>query len=519
MQPLQTYQLLHRAVQVSGNQPAIIFNDQEWTYKDLHDRAGRFAGALKAHGLADGDRVAILALNSHRYIEYYFGVPWAGGVCVPLNIRLTPEDWIYMLNNSGSTVLIVDDAFARVLPALQDHLETVKTIIFSGEGETPDGAVNYEALLAQASAPPVSGRGGEDEVCIMYTGGTTGRPKGVMLTHNNIIGSSLNVGVFSYKGQPMRYMHVAPLFHIAGGISVFNITSIGEVHVVVDKFDPEAALQIIEKHQVTSSMLVPTMISMMLNHPNQAEYDLSSLDMIIYGASPMPLAVLQAMMERVPDCEFLQAYGMTETTGAATMLEHRYHLDDTRRKAGGQPVINTQVQVVGPDDKPLPPGEVGEIVMRGMVVMKGYWDMPDATDKALRNGWMHSGDVGYMDEAGFVYVIDRLKDMIISGGENIYSAEVENVIYQYPGVAMCAVIGVPSDEWGESVHAVVVPRADADPMTADDIIAHCKQKLAGYKVPRSVEIRSQDLPLSGAGKILKTQIRKPYWQGKERMVN
>jgi long-chain acyl-CoA synthetase len=286
-------------------------------------------------------------------------------------------------------------------------------------------------------------------------------------------------------------------------------------------FTPEGVAQAIERFRITDVLLVPTMIQMVVDHPGVENYNLSSLRRVIYGASPISEAVMDRAMVRLPNAEFVQAYGMTELSPCATYLHWKDHIGEARAKgrhrSGGRPCLMVDVRIVDAVDKPVPPRTVGEIVVRGDIVMMSYWERPEETKKAVIDGWMHTGDSGYMDEDGYVYIVDRIKDMIISGGENVYSVEVENCIALHPAVAQCAVIGIPSERWGETVHAVVMRKPGAE-VTADDIIAFCKERIAGYKCPRSVHIQDQMLPLSGAGKILKRELRKPFWEQKERQV-
>jgi long-chain acyl-CoA synthetase len=326
-------------------------------------------------------------------------------------------------------------------------------------------------------------------------------------------------GLASKRGT---YLHVAPMFHLADVAATYAHLLAGSAHAVVRMFAPEATAQAIEKFKITETLLVPTMIQMFVDHPSLAKYDVSSLQNVLYGASPISEAVLDRAMAKLPHTKFQQAYGMTELSPCATILPWEDHIGEGRAKgrhrSGGRPTFLVDVRIVDADDKPVPHGTVGEIVARGQTVMMGYWERPEETAKAVVDGWMHTGDGGYMDEDGYVYIVDRIKDMIVSGGENVYSAEVENCLAQHPAVAQCAVIGIPSEQWGEQVHAVIMRKPDSD-VTADDIIAFSKERIAGYKCPRSVKIQDDPLPLSGAGKILKRDLRAPYWEGKTRAVN
>ncbi len=306
------------------------------------------------------------------------------------------------------------------------------------------------------------------------------------------------------------YMHGGPMFHLADAAATFGVTMCGGTHVFVGRFDPVAALETIQRSRATHSVLVPTMINMMVNSPAIATTDVSSLRLLMYGGAPMPEALLRQAMAALPGCGFLQAYGMTELSPVATFLSPRYHVLDGPRagrlRSAGRAAHSVEIRIVGDDDREVPRGTVGEIVVRGPMVMKGYWQQPELTAQALRGGWMHTGDLASMDDEGFIFIVDRAKDMIITGGENVYSAEVENAVCQHPAVAMCAVIGIADANWGERVHAVVLPKP-GQAVTPDEIIAHCRALVGGYKVPRSVEIRTEPMPISGAGKVLKTVLR------------
>jgi long-chain acyl-CoA synthetase len=312
------------------------------------------------------------------------------------------------------------------------------------------------------------------------------------------------------------------MFHLANVAGMYANLLAGSAHAVVRAFAPEAAAQAIERFKVTETLLVPTMIQMLVDHPSLAKYDVSSLQNVMYGGSVISEAVLDRAMARLPQARFQQAYGMTELSPVATILPWEDHIGEGRargrHRSGGRPTYMVEVRIVDGDDKPVPRGTVGEIVVRGEIVMMGYWQRPEETARAIVDGWMHTGDGGYMDDDGYVYIVDRIKDMIVSGGENVYSAEVENCIAQHPAVAQCAVIGIPSEQWGEQVHAVVLRKPGAE-VSPDEIIAFCKARIAGYKCPRSVKIQDDPLPLSGAGKILKRDLRAPYWEGTTRAVN
>ncbi|MEZ4863930.1 MAG: AMP-binding protein [Caldilineaceae bacterium] len=454
-------QSLKRAVQTNSQGIATIDGDRQQTWQQFAARVAKVAGAFQALGLAQGDRIAVLSLNSDRYLEVYYAVPWFGGVIVPLNTRLAVPELVYMLNDAGATCLLVDDTFAPLVSELQEQLETVRYFIHMGEGEVATLLLDYETLLVQSEPIPDVGRGGDALAGIFYTGGTTGLPKGVMLSHTNLMTNCLTLLSHVYTGGTWRYLHVSPMFHLAGGAFVSMVTIIGGIHCVISGFHPEKVAQAIQQQAITHVQMIPTMLNMFLNNPQAQTFELSSLQYILYGGSPMPEATIGRLRDKYPTCRLAQAYGMTELSPIATILDDEYHVFEGvltgKTKSGGRPAFGVEVQIVGEKGDALPAGAIGMITVRGPNVMLGYWNKPEETAAVLYDGWMHTGDAGYIDEDGFVFIVDRLKDMIVTGGENVYSTEVENVLYRHPAVAMCAIIGIPHDVWGEQVHAIVVP--------------------------------------------------------------
>ncbi|MDP6705938.1 MAG: long-chain-fatty-acid--CoA ligase [Alphaproteobacteria bacterium] len=514
---------IKRAMVIAANKVATIDGERVHTWAECGERVARLAGALQDElRLADGGRAAILSLNNDRYFEFSHAMPWAGGVFVPVNTRLAPPEIRYWLEDSGSELLFVDDTFAAVASDLKAELPELRELIYIGDGETPAGMANYEELVAAAGPAEDAVKGYDDLAALYYTGGTTGTSKGVMLSHRNLVSNALHiVPIFDFH-EGMRWLHAAPMFHIADGLSIFGATMVGGHHIFISGFEPGVVLRAIEEHRITNCLLVPTMVNMLVHHPEIEAHDLSSLRRLVYGASPMPEAVIRRAVEVMPHVEFTHAYGQTECAPLVTSNGPDAHrgegLERGLFKSCGRPVMDVEVKIVDEAGAEVGRGAVGELCARGPNVMLGYWNKPEQTAEALREGWMHSGDGAYMDEDGYVYIVDRVKDMIITGGENVYSAEVESTVHLHPAVAECAVIGVPDDTWGERVHAVVRLKAEAE-ASADEIVAHCHQHIAGFKCPRSVEIRSEPLPLSGAGKILKTELRKPHWEGEEKQVH
>lgn len=516
---MQLTQALTRAVQLRSRRVATIYGERKRTWAEIGARVERFAAALRALELKPGDRVAILALNSDRYIELFFATAWAGLVIVPLNTRWAVPENLYALREAECEVLLVDDQFVEQVPALRNG-HPLRHVIYMGENEAPAGQLSYEALL-EAAQPMKDECGKDDDLCgIYYTGGTTGSPKGVMLSQANCVASSINWIATLHFTEDTVYLHSAGFFHLAGASPAMALTMVGGVHVCLPKFDAALAFEAVQKHRVNYVLFVPTMINLLINHPDFDRYDLTSVRYCEYGASPMPEAVLNLALKKLPTWEFIQGYGMTETSALNLSLPWRYHFDSedcpNKRVATGRAAFGVDIRIVDPEGNELPRGTVGEIAVRGSQVMLGYWRNPEATKKAIRDGWMHTGDGAYMDDDGFVYIVDRVKDMIISGGENIYSREVENAIYQHPAIRECAVIAVPNEQWGESVHAVVVFR-EGQSASANEIIEHCRALIAGYKCPRSVEVRDA-LPVSAAGKLQKNVLREPFWKGRSRHV-
>ena len=512
---------LKRAVQVNRNGIATIDGERQQTWGSFAERVTKLAGALQALGLQTETRVAILSQNNDRYLETFFAIAWASGIIVPLNFRLAPPELVYMLNDANVQILLVDDTHKHTLPELLPQAESLEHVIVM-DGDLLPNTLDYEDILAKASPIPDEGRGGDDVVAIFYTGGTTGISKGVMLSHTNLVSNAMTALLNIYEGEPWVYLHSAPMFHIADAQWMVGVTMQAGTHVFMPKFVPETMLAMIEKYRITHCALVPTMVNMLLNSGKINDYDLSSLRGMNYGGSPMAPALIARTRQALPTCRLFQGYGQTETAPNVSMLLDKFHDPDgeyaDKIGSAGQTMFTVEVMIVDSDDNPLPTGEIGEIAARGPNVMRGYWNKPEETAYALRGGWMHTGDVGYMDSDGFLYIVDRLKDVVISGGENVYSAEVEAVIYQHPAVAVCAVIGIPDNQWGEAVHAVIIPR-DGQTITEAELLDHCRKLIAGYKCPRSVEIRYEPMPMSGAGKILKRELRAPYWEGNSRSVN
>jgi len=467
--------------------------------------------------VAPGDRVAVLSQNSDLFFEAYFAIFWAGAVIVPLNTRLTPAETLFQLDDAGVGVVLFSEEFGAAVEALRSTGSTQRLFIgLDGPGAPADRG--YEALIAAHRPAEEIARASEDLAGIFYTGGTTGLPKGVMLRHANLSALAMNLIMHLQVDDDCVNLHSAPMFHLAD-IGIFMTTMIAGTHVFVRRLDEAVMLRLIEAHGITHLFTVPAVIDRLARHPGAASADLSSLKVMGYGGAPMPTGTYELARARFPHVDFVQGFGMTEM-GAHTFLGAKHHrpgADPEKRLSAGQPCYGYEIKIVDEDGRELPRRQVGEIVGRGDNVMAGYWNRPEETARALRDGWMHSQDAGFMDEQGFLYITDRLKDMIITGGENVYSIEVENAVSTHPLVLECAVIGVPDERWGERVHAVVVTREGAE-LTLDEVVAHCHDRLAGYKRPRSLEVRRAPLPRSAAGKVLKVELRGPHWADRSRGV-
>lgn len=477
-------------------------------WSEFRDRVARLAGGLSALGVGPGDRVALLAENSGAYLEVTYATQWLGAVSVPINTRWTPEEVAFALSDSATKLLFVDALGAsRAADMDVATREAVRLVAI----DSPDGlAVETEtSALALMSAEPAAAivSPGDDLASIFYTGGTTGRSKGVQLTHGNHVMHSLALVAELSLPHGMRHLHVAPMFHIADSLFFHVVTALGGTHCVIPRFEPAACAEALRDQAIDQTILVPTMIGMMMNDA-AGRAGLGKLGRLYYGASPMPQALLERVMAGCPELELVQLYGQTESSPVLTVLpgvDHRNAVGDITRSAG-RAMLGCEVAIFDEHDAPLPPGRAGEIVARGPQVTPGYLNRPEENASTFRGGWLHTGDAGVMDERGYIYVTDRIKDMIVTGGENVYSVEVEQVLYALDGVDQCCVVGVPHEKWGEAVHAVIVSKPGSA-LDRESVLAHCADKLANYKRPLDVSFRDEPLPISGAGKILKRAVR------------
>jgi long-chain acyl-CoA synthetase len=497
---------------------AIHYEDQTITYGDLDRRSNQVANALTAAGIRSQARVAVLAKNGPAFFELWFGAAKAGAVLVPVNFRLAPPEIAYVINDAGAELLFVGADFYRAIGSIAGQLESVRAIV-ALDGDHPEWPDYAEWSARGSTADPALPIRPSDCAVQMYTSGTTGHPKGAQLSHANLLtllpGALRQFGSWNERDVSLVCM---PLFHIGGsGWALVGLYA-GARNVLAREFDPPAILRLMERFDVTKAFFVPAMILFLLQAPQCAGTDFSALDLIVYGASPAPIELLRDALKTL-GCGFAQVYGLTETTGAITYLPPEDHGEDAgeRLKSCGKPMAGVEIKIVDAAGSELPPDEVGEVVCRTPQIMLGYWNLPDATKAAIRDDWLYTGDAGYLDRAGYLYIYDRVKDMIISGGENIYPAEVENALFGHPAIADVAVIGVPDDQWGESVKAVVVRKPGTE-VSAEDLIGFARQRIAGYKVPKSIDF-ADALPRNPSGKILKRELRKPYWAHRDRQVH
>src|SRR5215213_7499807 len=490
-------QLLPAAQRDAGVQ-SVLDTGYEATLGTHVERCLRLADALERQlGVHRGDRFAVMALNGHGFLEMYHASFVGGAVVNPLNLRLAPKELAFILQDSGTRVVFTDAPFAGLIDGVRKEAG-IQQVVLIGEGDVPHDS-RYEDVVA--------------------AGGTTGLPKGVLLEQRAIVLDEYKLGLVWGLDPDTTYLHQTPMFHAASLGAILGVPVAGGRTTFVPMFDPGAVLTVIEERKATMTVMVPTMIAMMLAHPEFRPERLASLEVLTYGASPMPAALLEKLLGLFPDLDIFQGYGMTENAGLLTAL-----LPEDHRRGGevlrsaGRPVPGSVVTIQDGEGNVVPPGETGEVCARAGNFMREYWNRPAETAEAFRDGWYHTGDAGRMDAEGFVYLVDRVKDMIVTGGENVYSAEVEDAIGSHPAVAQVAVIGIPHEMWGEQVHAVVVPR-DGMAVSEDELKAHCRESIAGFKVPKSWEFRTEPLPMSGALKILKRELRKPYWEGQDRAVS
>lgn len=503
--------------QLHSDRTALIDGSRRITFAQLEERTARLAGGLLSMGLRPGDRVAVLMANSLEYAELPFAVSRAGLVLVNVNERLTSREISFILRDCGARAVITAPAF---IPLLESASQDTSGLKFRISTRVADGFLSYDDLI-RSSPTALQGVEVREDVpaILIYTSGTTGMPKGVQLTHRNILHSATNFLLEAYHEDDgvyiacMPYHHVACVPHLAALLKGWTV--------ITTTFDPDRVMGLIQEHRATTIFLVPTMIQIILNHPGLERFDLSSLKTIFYAAAPIPVAVLKRALARF-GAVFVQMYGLTETSSLCTMLRKSDHLIDStsphakRLASCGREVTHVSVRVVDKDGTEVPADEIGEVVIRGDNVLEAYWQNAEATKEALRDGWLYTGDLGYMSSDRYLYIVDRKKDLIISGGVNIYPREVEEILYLHPAIREACVIGIPDEKWGEAVHAVIAFHSGGV-VTDQELVSHCQTRLASFKKPRGFSVVDA-LPKNAAGKIDKKAVRAPYWANRESSI-
>jgi long-chain acyl-CoA synthetase len=489
---------LGRAVRYYPERTAFVSSDERSTFRELHGRIGRIAAALTKHGFRKGDRLGLLLPNEREYIELVYACAWLGVIAVPLNTRLSGDEIDHVLIDAAPHGLIRHSSLAAPSVELPGQLIIDKEPLDLENDSFPAELYDPDAVFA-----------------LIYTSGTTGRPKGVALTHTNILANLDHVNYWMRYREGGVYLHAAPIFHIADFPFMFASPAFGTCQVTIPKFSPEAFCETVERERVTHTVLVPTMLNLLTQFADVKKFDLTSLEYLGYGGSPIAPELIHSTRKMLPGAKLVQVYGLSET-GFLAGLQDDEHTEN-RLTSCGRPCPGIEVQVVDDEGREVAAGQHGELVARGANVMRGYWNNLKETNTAFRDGMFRSGDIGYQDADGYIYLLDRLKDMIVTGGENVYSGEVEAVIYQHPAVKEVAVFGIPDPKWGELVMAYVVLKP-GKALSADELIAFCRLSLANYKVPRRVEFSETDLPKNGSGKILKRNLREVFWVGEKRAV-
>jgi long-chain acyl-CoA synthetase len=490
---------MKRATQYYPERPALSVGEQPPSFRDLHGRIRSLAGTLSRIGFVRGDRLALLLPNGPEYIQLVYACSWLGVVAVPINTRLSVVEIDRLLGDASPRGLIRHSSLPA--PGIRVPWERVldEQPLEEQNDFSPDPCYDPDGILA-----------------LIYTSGTTGRPKGVMLSHSNILANVHNFNYWMRYREGGVYLHAAPIFHIADFPAMFAAPAFGACQSTLSHFTPRSFCETVEKERVNYTVLVPTMINLLAQFDENKNYDLSSLEVLAYGGSPMAPELIRRIRARLPNVKLAQVYGLSET-GFLTGLEDQEHTSD-RLTSCGRPCPGIEVSVTDERGKPAAPGEHGELIARGANVMRGYWNDPEDTAAVFRDGFFRTGDIGYQDANGYFYILDRLKDMIVTGGENVYCGEVETVILSHPAVREAAVFGIPDPKWGELVAACVVLKPQMS-LSEEALIAHCRANLANYKVPRRVELSQTDLPKSGSGKILKRLLRDPFWAHAEREVS
>jgi long-chain acyl-CoA synthetase len=489
---------LGRARSYYPERTAFALGEEHWTFSELHDRVGRIAAGLSGHGFRFGDRLALLLPNEPEYIELIYACAWLGVIVVPINTRLSEQEIDHILADASPRGLVRHSS----LPAPTTKL-------------TFQFVLDQDPFEIDNDSPPKPLYDPEAVFALLYTSGTTGHPKGVILTHTNILASVDHVNYWMHYREGGVYLHAAPIFHIADFPFMFASPAFGTCQVTIPKFSPEAFCETVERERVTHTVLVPTMINLLTQYADLKKYDLTSLEYLGYGGSLIAPELIHSTRKMLPRAKLVQVYGLSETGFLAGLQDHEH--TENRVTSCGRPCPGIEVQVVDGEGREVATGQHGELVARGANVMRGYWNNLKETNAVFRDGMFRSGDIGYRDADGYIYILDRLKDMIVTGGENVYSGEVESVIYQHPAVKEVAVFGIPDPKWGELVMASVVLKPGLA-LSADELVSFCRRSLATYKVPRRVEFSETELPKNGSGKILKRNLRERFWADQKRAV-
>ncbi|MBW2065961.1 MAG: long-chain-fatty-acid--CoA ligase [Deltaproteobacteria bacterium] len=512
--------ILERALTLYEDKEAVVCGDRRFTYGEFAGRVWGLANFMGDQGMGKGDCIAILHRNGHEFLESYFATAYVGAILNPLNTRLSPGELTFILKDSEAKWLIASRRFISEVKEILEAGVALKQVLWTGIGERPEAPefTDYEEVieLSAKSPPPVPEMSDDDIAHLYYTSGTTGLPKGVMLSHKNVCTHALAAIAELGLRDKDRWIHAAPLFHLADAWATFAITWVGGCHVIAEDFRPDAILETIERERVTITNMVPSMLNMLVNTPDVESYDFSSLRSMLSGGAPIAPDVVRKIMETFK-CDYVQTYGMTETSPYLTLSLLKENLETFPaeeqfffKAKTGRPFIGVLLKVVREDGTEVEHDdrEVGEIIVKGDTVTKGYWKRPEETAQSIKQGWLYTGDMATIDSEGYVHIVDRKKDVIITGGENVYSVEVENVLYSHPSLLEAAVIGVPDPKWGEAVKAIVVPKPGED-VTEEEIIRYCKERIARYKAPKSVDF-VKELPKTGSGKIYKKALRESY---------
>lgn len=503
---------LDRCRRFYGRKQAIVDYEGAWSWNEHLDRVARAAALLQRLGVKRGERFGILSRNTFRHCELLHAGYWAGMVPVPVNVRLAPPEIALILGDAEVKALAVDEPFVPL--ADSEHLKPFTSNAFAvAPGPLGSRLPDYESLIRECEPAGLVESAEDDDAIVLYTGGTTGRSKGVRLTHRNVVSNGMQCGVeMGFHGDDI-YLHVAPMFHSADLLGT-GFTLLGGAHAYLPQFTPTNLLRALQDLKVSWLMMAPTMIMMILRELEPADFDLRHLRAFLYGSAPMAPEWINKAIDAFPGVEIAQGYGLTETSPILTYLDFAEHKkaidsgDHTRLTAAGRPIVGVDMRICDHEDREVPVGQPGEVVVRAPNVTTGYLNMPKETAAAIHDGWFHTGDIGRMDEDGFMYLLDRKKDMVVTGGENVYSVEVEQAIYQHPDVVECAVVGIPDEKYGEALFAAIVIQPGKT-LTSDQVVEHCRTRIGGYKIPRQMAIVPQ-LPKSAMGKILKSEIRRMF---------